>query len=299
MRLGLIRKHTEIDFIKYSKYYYGLSILLTVLFFGTMFTVGYNWGIDFKGGVVIELKPIQETNKKNIETVLSDLKISDYSITNFANKDLQIVISVNAVSQEEFPKFLDLFKAKIIQQGYSIQESQFIGPSVSRDLLINGLIAIILSLVAIFVYVWIRFDWQYGLIAFITLVHDSLTCLVAVSIFQMEINLTAIAALLTVIAYSINDTVVLFDQVRENLKRSSKLTVNEILNKSINQVLSRSVSTVLTVLLVLLSVFIYGGSSLHVFSFILLVGCAFGAYSSICLSVPLLSHIGNIKKHRS
>ena len=182
-----------------------------------------------------------------------------------------------------------------MNKDYIYLQSQYIGPAVSEQLLYSSIISLIASLVGIFAYLWFRFDWQYGLIGVLTLIHDVMVSLLFLSIFGFEFNITTVAGLLTIIGYSINDTVVIFDQVRENTKKHIKKDINFILNSSLSQVLSRSLATSITVLLVLLSIFIFGGIVLKSFSFTLLVGIFFGTYSSICVALPLLKYIGNIK----
>jgi preprotein translocase subunit SecF len=174
-------------------------------------------------------------------------------------------------------------------------QRQFVGPSISKELLKGGIQALIFALIGIFVYLWSRFDWQYGLVAIITLIHDVLIAILFVSIFNFELNISSIAAFLTVIGYSINDTVVLFDQVRENVTKYIKDSNSSIINKSINQALSRSLSTSITLLLVLIPIFIFGGESLKTFSFILFIGVLFGTYSSICIATPMLNYFGDLK----
>ncbi len=294
MKLGIIKSNIYVDLMKNSKIFFIISTLLIITSILFIIFKGLNFGIDFKGGILLEFKS-KESNINKIDFIknnLTNLNIKDFSVKEFSNDFIQIIISLD--SKVNTNNAITTIK-NFMNKDYIYLQSQYIGPSVSEQLLYSSIISIIASFVGIFAYLWFRFDWQYGAIGVLTLLHDVVVSLFFLSVFNFEFNITTIAGLLTIIGYSINDTVVIFDQVRENTKKYIKKDINFILNSSISQVLSRSIATSITVLLVLLSIFILGGNVLKSFSFTLLVGVFFGTYSSICIALPLLKYIGNIK----
>ena len=296
MKIGMIRKNLNLDFMKYRKIFLSLSLLLCILALVVSFTKGLNIGVDFKGGVLVDLKSKNSLNNKDfLYDIASKLGIKDVSIKEFGNNEFQLLINSNNFKDtKEISPFLDILQSEL-NDNYVLLQSQFVGPSISAELLKSAIYAILGALLGVFIYLWARFDWQYGLIGIITLIHDVLIAFLFLAIFNFEINTSTIAGLLTIIGYSINDTVVVFDQVRENVKKYIKYTDYKIINMSINQVFSRSLSTSITLLIVLLSLFILGGNTLRSFSFILLIGVSFGTYSSVCIAAPLLNYLGNIK----
>ncbi|MDR0484768.1 MAG: protein translocase subunit SecF [Alphaproteobacteria bacterium] len=291
--LGILGPNVNVDFFKYTRIFFSIAAVLLILSFSYPFIKGYNLGIDFRGGVVIDFINNPNDSLDVIKEKINALNIKDYSIKEFGTNGFQLEISQSELPADKVHDIIENIKKAFT--GYTLLQTQFVGPSVSADLLKSGLIATFFSLLGMFIYIWIRYNWQFGLIGVLTLAHDALMSLLFLSLFSFEVNVSTIAAILTVIAYSINDTVVLFDQVRENVRKYIKEDVKFIINKSINQVLSRSIATVMTVVLVLLSIFFLGGAVLKSFSFTLLVGVLFGAYSSICLAVPMLYYIGDIK----
>lgn len=292
-RLGILPQNISIDFFRYTKIFFIFSAILLSLSMVFPFVKGYNLGIDFRGGIVIDFVNTNNHSVDDIRKKLNVAGITEYSIKEFGNNDFQIEISQSAVEDKNVNDTIELIKTTLSE--YKLQQTQFVGPSISSELLKGGLLATVFSFMGIFAYLWVRYDWQFGLIGVLALIHDVLISLFFLSLFSFEVNVSSIAAILTIIGYSINDTVVLFDQVRENVRKYIKEDVKSIINRSINQVLSRSIATSLTVFLVLLSLFFLGGDVLKSFSFTLLIGVFFGTYSSICLAVPLLYYIGNVK----
>jgi preprotein translocase subunit SecF len=292
MSLGFLKNTPNINYISHSKKFFTVSVLFIILSLFFSFFHGFNWGIDFKGGIIIDADIITE-NKALIDKELTKLNIKNYIIKNFDNNRIQISINLSEIGNNS-QEILNAISSNI-SSNYKVVQRQFVGPSISKELLKGGIQALIFALIGIFVYLWSRFDWQYGLVAIITLIHDVLIAILFVSIFNFELNISSIAAFLTVIGYSINDTVVLFDQVRENVTKYIKDSNSSIINKSINQALSRSLSTSITLLLVLIPIFIFGGESLKTFSFILFIGVLFGTYSSICIATPMLNYFGDLK----
>lgn len=292
-RLGILNQNVNLDFFKFNKLFFAISGILIILSLIFPIVKGYNLGIDFRGGVIIDFSNESHSSMDKIRGTLNSAGIEGYTIKEIGEDQFQIEVSQSAVGGKNVSELIDLIKQTL--SGYKLLQTQFVGPSVSSDLLKDGLLAIFFSFLGIFAYLWVRYNWQFGIIIVIALFHDVLISLLFLSLCSFEVNVTTIAAILTIIGYSINNTVVLFDQVRENTKKYIKEDVKFIINRSINQVLSRSIATSLTVFLVLLSIFFLGSEVLKSFSFTLLIGVFFGTYSSICLSVPMLYYIGDIK----
>ena len=251
---------------------------------------GLNYGIDFKGGTLIELR----ANDKNISiseirSSLNSMNLGDVNIKDFGKKgDYLIKIEQKTENNNELiPKIkktlIDNLNAEI-----NFRRVENVGPKVSSELLQSGIIAISLSLAAMLFYIWIRFEWQFSVGSIIALFHDVIITIGIFSILSLEINLSIIAAVLTIVGYSMNDTVVIYDRIRENLGKYTKLNISEISNLSINETLSRTIITSMTTLLALLSIFILGGEILRGFSFAMILGVLIGTYSSIFVAAPVL-----------
>ena len=301
MRIGLFNKSTNIDFVKYHKSFFVFSIVFCIIMVCSVYFRGFNLGIDFKGGIMLEVKYYNKNPELDIKNdILQKFKsigISHVDIIKLGNSLVyDVTVNMDAVNKYGDSNVLTENIKNTLKEDYSILRNEFVGPSVSGNIIIGAVYSVLFSLLGIFLYLWFRFDWQYGIMGVLTLIHDCVMGLGFLSIFRFELDISIIAAILTIIGYSINDTVVNFDQVRENLKRYSDKDQSFILNRSINDVFSRSLSTSITVLLVLLSIFFFGGNSLKGFSFTMIIGVVFGTYSSICLAVPMLMYLGNIKK---
>ena len=279
----------EISFNKFYKPFNILSIILIVLSILLLTFKGLNYGVDFKGGTLIELRTDQDSaNISKIRDSFNQMNLGDVSVKNFGNETDFIVKFEKQNSND--PKFIDNLKNKLSS---SIGEVDFrrvenVGPKVSAELLQSGIIAIGLSLAAMLIYIWIRFEWQFSLGAIIALFHDVIITLGIFSLFSLEINLSIVAAVLTIVGYSMNDTVVIFDRVRENLRKFADIKIYELTNISINQTLSRTIITSVTTLLALLSIFFFGGEILKGFSLAMILGVVFGTYSSIYIANPVL-----------
>lgn len=301
MRIGLFNKSTNIDFVKYHKSFFVFSIVFSIIMVCSVYFRGFNLGIDFKGGIMLEVKYYNKNPELDIKNdILQKFKsigISHVDIIKLGNSLVyDVTVNMDAVNKYGDSNVLTENIKNTLKEDYSILRNEFVGPSVSGNIIIGAVYSVLFALLGIFLYLWFRFDWQYGIMGVLTLIHDCVMGLGFLSIFRFELDISIIAAILTIIGYSINDTVVNFDQVRENLKRYSDKDKSFILNRSINDVFSRSLSTSITVLLVLLSIFFFGGNSLKGFSFTMIIGVVFGTYSSICLAVPMLMYLGNIKK---
>ena len=281
---------SDIRFINYFKIFNFLSLILIIISIGSIIYKGLNFGVDFKGGTLIELRA------ENSEIGIGDLRhsflemnLGDVNVKKFGKEnDFLIKFEGNDKNKENFVEDIKIQLSKDIGNNFSFRRVEDVGPKVSGELLKSGLIAIVLSLSAMLIYIWIRFEWQFSLGAIVALVHDVIVTIGFFSILEFEINLSIVAAVLTIVGYSMNDTVVIFDRVRENLKKYTSKTINEISNLSINETLSRTIITSLTTLLALLSIFFFGGEILKGFSFAMILGVIFGTYSSIFIANPIL-----------
>ena len=279
----------EISFNKFYKSFNILSIVLIVTSLILLAFKGLNYGVDFKGGTLIELRTdLNSANIKKIRDSFNQLNLGDVSVKNFGN-DTDFIIKFEKQNSND-PKFIDNIKTKLSRSIGTVdfRRVENVGPKVSAELLQSGIIAIALSLAAMLLYIWIRFEWQFSLGAIVALFHDVIITLGVFSLFSLEINLSIVAAVLTIVGYSMNDTVVIFDRVRENLRKFSDIKIFELTNISINQTLSRTIITSATTLLALLSIFIFGGEILKGFSLAMILGVIFGTYSSIYIANPIL-----------
>ena len=279
----------NIKFNKFYKQFNYLSLLLILASLLLLLFKGLNFGVDFKGGTLIEIRSDKETsNISLIRDSFNQMNLGDVSVKNFGNENDYIVKFEKQNSND--PKFIVNIKKKLTNSiGYvEFRRVENVGPKVSAELLKSGIIAIALSLAAMLLYIWIRFEWQFSLGAILALFHDVIITLGIFSLFSLEINLSIVAAVLTIVGYSMNDTVVIFDRVRENLKKYADIKIFELTNISINETLSRTVITSVTTLLALLSIYLFGGEILKGFSLAMILGVIFGTYSSIYIANPIL-----------
>ena len=277
--------------IAFNRYYNHFNIVsITLVVISLLFLVfkGLNFGIDFKGGTLIELRSNDtKINVSSLRDNLNQMNLGDVSVKNFGNeKDFLIKFENNNNKNviEEIKSNLD----KFFGNNFSFRRVENVGPKVSAELLKSGVIAISVALMLMLIYIWIRFEWQFSLGAILALFHDVIVTLGLFSILGLEINLSIIAAVLTIVGYSMNDTVVIFDRVRENLRKYSDIKIYELTNISINETLSRTLITSITTLLALLSIFFFGGEILKGFSLAMIFGVLFGTYSSIYIANTVL-----------
>tara|TARA_X000000368_G_C22965714_1_gene683063 strand:- start:103 stop:990 length:888 start_codon:yes stop_codon:yes gene_type:complete len=277
-----------IPFNKYYKHFNILSITVIIISLLLLFFKGLNFGIDFKGGTLIELRSSDsKINVSSLRDNLSQMNLGDISVKKFGNeKDFLIKFENNNNTNiiEEIKVNLD----KTFGNSFNFRRVENVGPKVSSELLKSGIIAISVALALMLIYIWIRFEWQFSLGAILALFHDVIVTLGLFSLLGLEINLSIIAAVLTIVGYSMNDTVVIFDRVRENLRKYSDIKIFELTNISINETLSRTLITSITTLLALLSIFFFGGEILKGFSLAMIFGVVFGTYSSIYIANTVL-----------
>ena len=285
--------------IAFNKYYNQFNILSVSLVVVSLFFLifkGLNFGIDFKGGTLIELR--SNYNKINVSSLrdnLSQMNLGDVSVKKFGNEtDFLIKFENNENKNviEEIKKNLD----KSFGNNFNFRRVENVGPKVSAELLRSGVIAISVALALMLIYIWIRFEWQFSLGAILALFHDVIVTLGLFSLLGLEINLSIIAAVLTIVGYSMNDTVVIFDRVRENLRKYADIKIFELTNISINETLSRTLITSITTLLALLSIFFFGGEILKGFSLAMIFGVIFGTYSSIYIANTVLVRLNVSQK---
>jgi len=278
-----------INFNKFYKLFNLISVALVVISILLLSFKGLNFGVDFKGGTLIELRTNDVQIKiSTIRKSFNSMNLGDVNVKKFG-KDNDFLIKfekkdINPNSIDSIKKNLTTF----IGESFNFRRVENVGPKVSRELLKSGIIAIAVSLAAMLFYIWIRFEWQFSVGAILALFHDVIITLGFFSLFGLEINLSIVAAVLTIVGYSMNDTVVIYDRVRENLKKFSDIKIFELTNISINETLSRTIITSLTTLLALVSIYIFGGEILKGFSLAMILGVIFGTYSSIYIANPVL-----------
>ena len=278
-----------INFNKFYKLFNLISLSLLIASVLLLFFKGLNFGVDFKGGTLIELR----SNDKNINVTslrqsFNKMNLGDFNIKKFGNEnDFLIKIEKKDTSANA----IEVIKKDLtssLGSSFNFRRVENVGPKVSSELLKSGIIAIALSLAAMLFYIWIRFEWQFSLGAILALFHDVIITLGLFSLFSLEINLSIVAAVLTIVGYSMNDTVVIYDRVRENLRKFSDIKIYELTNISINETLSRTIITSATTLLALVSIYLFGGEILKGFSLAMIMGVIFGTYSSIYIANPIL-----------
>ena len=277
--------------IAFNRYYNKFNILsISLVVISLLFLVfkGFNFGIDFKGVTLIELRSTDsKINVSSLRDKLNQMNLGDVSVKKFGNEtDFLIKFEINNNKNviEEIKKNFD----KSFGNNFDFRRVENVGPKVSAELLRSGVIAISVALALMLIYIWIRFEWQFSLGAILALFHDVIVTLGLFSLLGLEINLSIIAAVLTIVGYSMNDTVVIFDRVRENLKKYSDIKIFDLTNISINETLSRTLITSITTLLALLSIFFFGGEVLKGFSLAMIFGVIFGTYSSIYIANTVL-----------
>ena len=277
--------------IAFNKYYNKFNILSISLIIVSLLLLtfkGLNFGIDFKGGTLIELRSTDsKINVSSLRDNLNQMNLGDVSVKNFGNEtDFLIKFENNENKNviEEIKNNLD----KSFGNSFNFRRVENVGPKVSAELLRSGVIAISVALFLMLIYIWIRFEWQFSVGSIIALFHDVIITIGIFSILSLEINLSIIAAVLTIVGYSMNDTVVIYDRIRENLSKYTKLNITEVTNLSVNETLSRTIITSVTTLLALVSIFLLGGEILRGFSFAMILGVLIGTYSSIFVASPIL-----------
>lgn len=285
-----VTKDTNIDFMKSAKLTYILSSTLMLLSIVCIVFKGFNFGIDFSGGILMEIKAPTVINADEMRETLSKLDIDDLNLQTIGEDGTEMVIRAQAKELDEKAQMAVVNEIKsTLGSDYEYRRIDLVGPQVGSELKIDGVIASVVAILAITVYIWFRFEWQFALGAIIGLVHDILITVGMLSLLGMDFSLTTVAAVLTLAGYSVNDTVVTYDRIRENLRKFKKMGQRDLLNKSINDILSRTFLTGLTTLFAALALLIWGGDTLASFAFTIFFGVIIGTYSSIYVSTTFLS----------
>ncbi len=281
------------NFVNYFKKFNFISLILVLLSLFFVLFKGLNYGIDFKGGTLIEIR-IQNNDIRvsDIRDSLNKLNLGDVNVKNFGEKsDYLIKIEQKLNNNDSLISEIKTSLNQDLNEEVNYRRVESVGPKVSSELLKSGIISIGLALLMMLFYIWFRFEWQFSLGSIIALFHDVIITLGIFSILSIEINLSIVAAVLTIVGYSMNDTVVIYDRIRENLSKFNKLEIDQVSNLSVNETLSRTLITSVTTLLALFSIFILGGEILKGFSFAMILGVIIGTYSSIFVASPVLKHL--------
>jgi preprotein translocase subunit SecF len=289
--MRLLPDKTNLDFMGYRWLGFGISGFVCALSIVMLLTQGLNFGIDFRGGILIEVRNTQPVDLSAMRGTLNTLGLGEVSLQEFgANTDVLIRVQEQPGGEPAQQKAVATIRSTL-GDGYEYRRTEFVGPKVGGELIHAGVIATVLACLGIGLYIWFRFEWQYGLAALVALVHDVLTTIGLFALTQYDFNLPTVAAVLTIAGYSINDTVVVFDRVRENARKYRSMDLAELLNQSCNETLSRTILTSSTVFVSVLALYLVGGEALHGFSFAMLWGVIAGTYSSVLLACPLLIYL--------
>ncbi|MEK9622032.1 MAG: protein translocase subunit SecF [Alphaproteobacteria bacterium] len=290
MRLKLVPSDTKIDFMRLRLPALGMSSLLVLASIGIFLISGLNLGIDFKGGILIEARNMSGPAAiSDLRSDLEKLDLGDISLQGFG-VETDVLIRVQRQEGDEKAQIAAIEAiSKTLGSDYDVRRTEFVGPTVGAELAEKGMLAVGCALLAILIYIWFRFEWQFSIAAIIALGHDVISTIGLFALTAFEFNLATVAAILTIAGYSINDTVVVFDRVRENLRRYKSYEQRDILNKSLNETLSRTVMTSVTTMLALVAIVIFGGAVLRDFALAMIWGVLIGTYSSVFVAVGMLA----------
>jgi preprotein translocase SecF subunit len=286
---------TNYNFLKYKKFFVYFSTVMTIGCLLLIIIKGFNYGVDFKGGTVIEIGTEKNIHVEEIRSSISKLNINNYTVKEFGAQNNFEISMESSINNNEFVNNIKNKLEKDLKQKISIRKVETVGPKVGGELIKSAIYALLFGFVAIFIYLWFRFEWQFSLGGIVALFHDTIITAGIFSLFNLKFDLTIIAALLTIIGYSINDTVIIYDRIRENLKKDSVSNLTDLINKSLNETLSRTLKTSGATLLSIVAVLIFGGEVLRGFAFAITFGIIFGTYSSIYVASPIVMFF-NIKR---
>ncbi len=287
--LKLVPNETNIDFLAKKNLMFVISIILVAISIFSGFKNGLNFGIDFTGGTLVEIRTQEKMDITDLRARLDGLDIGNPTIQQFGS-DNEILIRIPEQSNGEDAQKIAMASVRAeLGDKVEYRRVEFVGPQVGKELISAGAKAFFFSLAGILIYIWLRFEWQFGIAAVLALAHDTFLTIGLFSITQMEFNLSTVAAVLMIAGYSINDTVVVFDRVRENMRKFVKRPLSEVFNLSLNQTLSRTIMTSVTTMLALVALWVFGGEVIRGFINALIFGIIIGTYSSIFIATPLLS----------
>jgi preprotein translocase subunit SecF len=292
--LKLIAADTKIEFVRYRLMAFVLSALLLIGSVGAFISNGLNFGIDFKGGTLIEISSDIEIDIAQLREQLTGLNISEVQIQQFGTpSDALIRVSADEAAESAEGGLSAVESIRNELQGrFEIRRVEIVGPQVSGELIQTGILAVLAAIVSMLIYIWFRFEWQFSVGAVLALVHDVVLTIGIFSLLQLDFNLSILAAILTIVGYSMNDTVVVYDRVRENLRKFKKMPLDDLLNVAINETLSRTVMTSVTTLIALMALYTLGGEVIRGFTFAMIWGVVVGTYSSVFVASPLLLYLG-------
>tara|TARA_A200000113_G_C8865655_1_gene354702 strand:+ start:1320 stop:2237 length:918 start_codon:yes stop_codon:yes gene_type:complete len=294
--IKIIKLGTRINFLSKTKLFVSLSLILIISSIFLLFARGLNFGIDFNGGTLIEVQKISgNADVSEMRSRLGQLDLGNIQLQEFGKKT-DLLIRVEQLSKEEGAQQAIISKiSEVVETDHKIRRIEVVGPKVSAELIKKGIIAVISAVVSVLIYIWFRFEWQFGIGAIFALVHDIIITIGVFSLLQLEFNLSIIAALLTIVGYSLNDTVVIYDRIREELRKYKKMPIVDLINQALNLTLSRTLMTSITTLLALISLYLFGGEVIKGFTFAMIWGVLIGTYSSIFIASPILIGL-NIKR---
>lgn len=286
-----IIKDTSIDFLGFRKWAYAFTALLIVLSVASIAVRGFNYGIDFSGGVLIEVKSKNgPVDVDKVREELDTLKLDELNLQSFGDSKDELMIRAQANNADEESQRVAVQQIKkMLEDDFTFERIESVGPQVGDELKLSGVLASVFAMLAISLYIWFRFEWKFAVGALVGLFHDLFITVGLVSIFHLDFSLTTIAAILTLAGYSVNDTVVTYDRVRENLQKYKKMPQYELLNKSVNDIFSRTILTGVTTFLASLALLIFGGDALRSFAFVITSGVIIGTFSSIFICVPVIN----------
>ncbi len=290
--IRIIKQNTQIKFMKLKKI---TLIISTFLFLLSLFYIsfnGLNFGIDFTGGTLIEARFNKQVDLNDLRTKMNKLDLGEIQLQTIGDQnDVVIKIQKNTSEDSKQIEVIKAVKQSLINDNVEYRRTEFVGPKVGDELIKAGIIAVIFSLIGILIYIWLRFHWNFALGAIIALIHDVILTIGFFSLFQFEFNLATVAAVLTIAGYSINDTVVIYDRIRESMRKYKKISFDEVINISLNSTLSRTFMTSITTLLALIALFLFGGIVISSFIIALIWGVIIGTYSSLYVASPILTYL--------
>mgnify|MGYP001273032753 CR=1 FL=1 len=291
--IDYIPAHTNIGFMRLRRFSFPFSAALSLIAVILFATVGFNLGIDFKGGTLIEAQTSREAADIGaLREHLTDLDLGEVQIQEFGSPRDVLIRLGHAGTTEEAQQAILAQVRSVLGAEYTIRRVETVGPSVSEELVRQSILALVLGAVAVLAYLWFRFEWQFAVGAIVTTMHDIFVTLMIFSAFGVDFDLTSIAAILTIMGYSLNDTVVVYDRIREMLRRYKKMPMPELLDVAVNATFSRTVIVSITTFLATLALYFFGGEVLRGFSLAMTVGVVIGTYSTIFVAAPILIHLG-------
>mgnify|MGYP006120325329 FL=1 len=278
----------KFNFLKFKKLFLILSLVIFCSSIGVFLTKGLNLGVDFKGGTVIEMKLSEPYSSEKIRKSLLKINLGDVSVKEFGSEKEFLATIEKKGENNDFVGSIKKHLEKDLNKKFDFRRVEVVGSKISKELTKDGIYSVFLALFLMLLYIWFRFEWQFSLGSILALLHDVIITIGAFSLVGFEFNLSIVAAILTIVGYSMNDTVVIYDRIREFLKIDDKQNIEELINDAINSTLSRTLKTSMTTLLALISIYLFGGEILKGFSFALIWGVLIGTYSSIFVAAPIL-----------